>query len=191
MKTTIYTLLSLFLASCSLINFNVAPEDLNIDYTTSEALLLKPYVDKYLKEASKRDVRFNHKSIELSVEIGDEKDVLAKACFYCRQLVVYNNSRVWKEMQSRDFDVNYGVGLKLIAHELTHTLLNTDHRGYKGETMRVFLDDEHEEALLSVMTQGDNDVPDLSNAELSNLWEQYYWDELFEIIPTNKEFDLN
>ncbi|WP_157491477.1 hypothetical protein [Flammeovirga sp. SJP92] len=187
MKTTIYTLLSLLLASCSLIDFNVAPEDLEVRYNSDEAVLLKPYVDKYLEEASKRGILLHHKSIDVFVEESNDPEVLAKACFYCRKLTVYNNSKVWREMQRRSFDIDYGVGLKLLAHELNHTLIDADHRGVKGETMSVIFDDQSEVAILSLMTQGDNDIPDLRNETLSFLWNEYYWDELFEIIPTNKQ----
>ncbi|NME71690.1 hypothetical protein [Flammeovirga aprica] len=188
MRTTFYTLLSLLLASCSLIDYNIEPENLEVHYNSPEALLLKPYVDNYLQEASKRGIRLHHKTIDINVEMGNEKEVLAKACFFCRKLTVYNNSKLWDEMKNRSFDVNYGGGMKVLAHELNHTLIDADHRGIKGETMTVILDGQKEEAILSIMTQGDNDIPDLTDGTLSFLWEEYYWDELFEIIPTENRF---
>lgn len=188
MRLIIYTLILSSLLSCSLIDYNIAPENLEVNYENNEALLLKPYVDRFLEEASRRGVRLHHKKIDIMVRESEDPDVLAKACFYCRSLKVYNNTRVWREMQGLSYDPDYGVGMKLLAHELSHTLLNHDHRGYKGETMQVILDDQETEALISIMTQGDNDIPNLKNHELSELWETYYWDELFGIIPMNRTF---
>ncbi|OHX66899.1 hypothetical protein [Flammeovirga pacifica] len=176
MKTHSLLILSLFIAlqSCVLLDEHVPADEVEVVYQDQEALELKPLVDYYFKEATKRDVFFKNKKV--TIHTKEYHGINGKGNPMTSDVIINKASKNWKEFQ----DGNNASMLSTLAHEFGHALLGYHHRGngklkYHGEFYRN-----------SIMTSTNWGVPSLEKKN-NEIWE-YYFDELFHLTDIENTY---
>ncbi|MBB3697127.1 hypothetical protein KMW28_21215 [Flammeovirga yaeyamensis] len=166
--TRIFSLTCLYilflLSSCSIINWEVEPDNLKITYQDEElSEIFHDHILRFIDEAEKRDMTF--RSGKVNIKWGPELANHVNATTFSNGIIKVNPSSV---------KINHDhLSLQLISHELYHLLCQPpsayDHRS------RHLISGTPYVSSLMVASSKKGEFPTIDNVEM---WE-YYFDELF------------
>ncbi|ANQ50103.1 hypothetical protein MY04_2734 [Flammeovirga sp. MY04] len=163
------------LQSCVLLDEHVPADEVKVEYKDQDALKLKPMVDRYIQEASKRNVFFKNKKV--TIHTTSYSGINGKGNPMTSNVNINKTSKNWEKYMKGD----EAAMLSTVSHELCHALLGYHHRGngkleYHGELYRN-----------SIMTSTNWGVPSLDK-ENNEIWE-YYYDELFRVTDIQSNYE--
>lgn len=184
MKYFLIILPFLSLQSCVVWDSNTQADRLKITYADSDALLLEPLVDVYLQECEKRGVRFRNRKVRISTK---DMEANGSGNSFTRQVKISTSSQAWRNY-THEFNPRHGDMLRVVSHEMSHSLLGFTHRNKKDSQQRFMYNSEV--FATSIMNPTGWSMPE-TDGVFSELWE-YYFDELFrktDVIPGNTTID--
>jgi len=154
MKKVIILLTILVFIGCSTDPY----EDYDITNKESANSIFKPYFDQFKDEAEKRGYDFEDYNIEFYLADINGKPAGGLGSYSNREVIIDRDN--WYGIHSTNKE-------KLVYHELGHAILNRNHRNQQTESGEC----------VSYMGNKPNDC---YRNSYSDLWREYYFDELFD-----------